>query len=101
MCGSDMVPRIVRMPRTPAISASDAEARAGDHVAVAADVLGQRVDHEVGAERQRLLPERAEEGVVDDHRRPLALLARAAGSASSAQCAMSTRPLVGLAGVSR
>ena len=43
--------------------------RAADHVAVAVDVLGGRVHDEVGAEPQRLLPGRRQEGVVDHHQR--------------------------------
>ena len=38
--------------------------RAADHVAVAVDVLGGGVHHQVGAERERLLPGRRQEGVV-------------------------------------
>ena len=37
---------------------------AADGVAVAAEVLGRAVDHDVGAQRQRALEERAHEGVV-------------------------------------
>ena len=37
---------------------------------MAADELRRRVDHEVGAERQRLLQQRRGERVVDDHARP-------------------------------
>ena len=38
-----------------------------DHVAVAAEVLGGRVHHDVGAERQRLLQVGSGERVVDHH----------------------------------
>ena len=43
--------------------------RAADDVGVAADVLGRRVDDDVGAERQRLLEVGRGEGVVDDEQR--------------------------------
>jgi hypothetical protein len=49
------------------------ERRAGDQVGVAADVLGERVDGDVGAVPERLLVERPEEGVVADHHRAMAL----------------------------
>jgi hypothetical protein len=39
--------------------------RAADHVAVPVQVLGGRVDNEVRAERQRLLPGRRQESIVD------------------------------------
>ena len=42
---------------------------AADHVAVAAEVLGRRVDDEVGAEVERLLQVRRRERVVDDEQR--------------------------------
>jgi hypothetical protein len=76
-----------------------AQARAGDEVAVAADVLGQRVQHQVGAVRERLLPERPEERVVDATSGRCArrgMLAREL----RAGAAMSTSALVGFAGVS-
>ena len=43
--------------------------RAADHVAVAVDVLGGRMHHDVGAERDGLLPARRQEGVVGHHQR--------------------------------
>ena len=39
--------------------------RAGDQVAVAAQVLRHRVDDDVGPQQQRLLQDRGREGVVD------------------------------------
>src|SRR5215510_2407720 len=39
--------------------------RAGDQVAVAGEVLGHRIGDQVGAVQDRLLVDRAEEGVVD------------------------------------
>jgi hypothetical protein len=44
--------------------------RAPDHVGVSADVLGRRVDHEVGAELERLLEVGRGEGVVGDQLAP-------------------------------
>ncbi len=41
--------------------------RAADHVAVAVDVLGGRVQHQVGAEGDRVLQRRRQEGVVHHH----------------------------------
>ncbi len=43
--------------------------RATDHVAVAVEVLRGRVEHEIRAELQRLLPGRREERVVDHDER--------------------------------
>ena len=43
--------------------------RAADHVAVAVQVLGGRMHDQVGAERERLLPERRQKGVVRRHQR--------------------------------
>ena len=43
--------------------------RAGDHVAVPAQVLGRAVDDDVGAERQRPLQDAGGERVVDDEKR--------------------------------
>ncbi|MCW0450367.1 hypothetical protein NB706_003201 [Xanthomonas sacchari] len=43
--------------------------RAADHVAVAVDVLGGGVDHQVGAEGDRGLQRRRQEGVVDHRQR--------------------------------
>ena len=40
--------------------------RAADHVAVTVDQLRRRVDDQIGAQRDRLLQHRREEGVVDD-----------------------------------
>ena len=42
---------------------------ARQHVAVAGQVLGGRIDAQIGAERQRVLEDRAEEGVVDRDQR--------------------------------
>ena len=72
---------------------------AGDEVAVPAGVLGERVEREVGAVQQRLLVHRPEQRVVDHDRRPVALrLPEPVGDRRHAR--RSTRPLVGLAGVS-
>ncbi len=43
--------------------------RAAHHVTVAVDVLGGRMQHHVGTERQRLLQGRRQEGVVHHHQR--------------------------------
>src|SRR3546814_14590436 len=43
---------------------------AGDKIAVAARIFGKRIDDQVRAMLQRLLPERPQKGVVDDDRRP-------------------------------
>ena len=59
-----------------------AERRAGDQVRMAADVLRQRVDGDVGPVLQRLLVERPEQGVVaDDHRAVALALADLVGDA--------------------
>ena len=101
-CGSHMVPRIVRMPRTGASSALRARAAAGDQIGMPADIFGQRGDDEVGAVRERRAGtaarasccRRSPAGACRPRRlRPLGDL--------PARAAMSTRPLVGLAGVSR
>ena len=47
-------------------SSSFVRDEAADHVGVAAEVLGRRVDDEVGSERERLLQVGRGEGVVDD-----------------------------------
>ena len=47
--------------------------RAGEQVAVAADRLGGAVDDEIGAERERPLPDRRGERVVDDQPGPMAV----------------------------
>ena len=44
--------------------------RAADHVGVPTDVLGRRVQNDVGAQRQRLLQRRRGEGVVHQHLYP-------------------------------
>ena len=71
MCGSVIVPIVLRIIRIGLIAAFDAEHAAGDEIAVAAGIFGQAVDDEVGALPQRLRPERPEEGVVDRDRRQL------------------------------
>ena len=48
---------------------SRAEDDAAEAAALAVDVLGGRIDHAVGAERERALPERRREHVVDHERR--------------------------------
>ena len=68
--------------------------RAADDVGVAAEVLRGGVQHDVGAERERLLQVGRGEGVVDDE--PRAGLARA----TSATAAMSAMPSSGFVGVS-
>ena len=67
--------------------------RAADHVAVPADVLGRRVDHDVRAERERRLEVRRAERVVDDDQLPRA-------SAAAPSAAMSIKRSIGLVGVS-
>ena len=42
---------------------------AADHVAVAIQVLGRGMDHHIRAQRERLLPHRRQERVVDDDKR--------------------------------
>jgi hypothetical protein len=62
-------------------------------IGVPADVLGRRMDHDVGAEGQRLLQVRGGEGVVDDQQAPAAW-------AISAIAAMSVIFIIGFDGVS-
>ncbi len=80
VCGSVIVPMVLRVIRTGRIAAFDAQHAAGDEVAVPADILGQAVDDEVGTLAQRLCPQRPEEGVVDDDRRQLAAIAENGGA---------------------
>ena len=52
-----------------------AECRSGDEIGMAADILGERIDGDIGTLVQRTLEYRAEQGVVaDDHRAMLLLL---------------------------
>ena len=67
--------------------------RAADHVGMAAEVLGGRVDHHVGAERERVLQVGRGEGVVHHEQ-------RARVGASAARAVMSTMESSGLVGVS-
>jgi hypothetical protein len=46
---------------------------AAETAALAVDVLGRRIDHAVGAERERALPDRRREHVVDDQPRAAAM----------------------------
>ena len=66
----DRADRVAHHPdrRDQRLGADDA---AGDEVAMAAGIFGQRIDGEVGALVERLRPERPEEGVVDRDRRLL------------------------------
>ena len=73
--GSQMLPIVLRIIRTLSISARLPTKAAGDEVAVPAGIFGQAVDADVGALRERLGPQRAEEGVVDGDRRQLVLVA--------------------------
>ena len=57
-----------RKARRSAIVGSFVQANAADEVGVAAEVLGRRVDDDVGAELERALQVRRREGVVDDDR---------------------------------
>ena len=66
---------------------------AGTEVVVAAEILGRRVYHHVGAEVERALQDRGEKGVVD---RKEEVVARQ----SAARAAMSATPRRGLPGVS-
>ena len=69
--GSQIVPIVLRIMRTWLISPFSPTSAAGDEVAVPAGIFGQAVDAEVGALRERLGPQRPEEGVVDRDRRAL------------------------------
>ncbi len=64
-------PKTVRPPdellMQPLVTRHDSSA---DHVAVTVQVLGRRVNDQIGAEWNRLLPGRREEGVVDDDQSP-------------------------------
>src|SRR3982751_1270393 len=57
-----------------------ADQRAGYEGAVTARIFGQAVDAEVGALRDRLGPERPEEGIVDRDRRQLVLASEGSGA---------------------
>ena len=50
------------------MNSSEAEDDAAEAAALAVDVLGGRIDHAVGAELERPLPERGREHVVDHQR---------------------------------
>ena len=67
--GAPVTPRRSPTRRDSRAAPRGGDDRAADHVAVAVQVLGGRMHDEVRAERQRLLPERREEGVVDHHQR--------------------------------
>ena len=51
------------------MKSSEREDDAAETAALAVDVLGRRIDHAVGAERERGLEDRRGEDVVDDQRR--------------------------------
>ena len=44
--------------------------RAADHIAVAVQIFGGRMHHDIGTQRERLLPHRRQEGIVRHHQRP-------------------------------
>ena len=67
--------------------------RPADHVAVAVQVLGGRVHHEVGPEGERLLPGGREEGVVDHHERAGS---RVRGRRTAAMSVMRSSGLLGV-----
>lgn len=78
--------------------ARPAHAAARDQVRVAADVFGQGIEDEVGAEFQRALPQGTQEGVVDGDDRRFGLTQRPGG----VDCAGDVDQLVGrIGGVSR
>ena len=77
-----------------------ARAAAGDQIGMAADIFGERRHDQVGAVRERRLEQGSEHRIVDDDHRALSILAPGRRQISLAR-PMSTRPLVGLAGVSR
>ena len=56
----------MKLCRCSAMKASDAEDHAAEAAALAVDMLGRGIHHDVGAERQRALPDRGREHVVDD-----------------------------------
>ena len=99
--GSSCVPSAPRSLLIGSTTIARADHAAGHQIGVSADVLGQRIEHEVGAVRERTLKHRAQKGVVHQHRRARARPARAPiFSEISRISARSTRLLVGLAGVS-
>ena len=57
---------------------SPADARTGDHITVASDELGRRVDHQVGAVLEGVLEHGAQERVVYHDHRPLTALCQRA-----------------------
>ncbi len=75
---------------------------AADDVGVAAQVLGGRMHHEVGAELERPLVDRGRKGVVDGDQRPFAdrAVPGMGAWAALATAAMSTTSRRGLVGVS-
>ena len=81
--------RVVRVTATP-----------DDRVGVAGQVLRRRVEHDVGAERQRPLDGRRGERVVDHDQRPPAALGRAPLDGPAATAPMSTVLRSGFVGVS-
>ena len=76
------------------------DGHADDRVGVAGEVLGRRVEHDVGADRQRPLQRRRRERVVDDDQRPTAALRRPAARRRPRRAAMSTTFNCGFDGVS-
>ena len=59
----------MKLWRCSAMKASERQDDAAEAAALAVDVLGRGIDHDVGAELQRALPDRRREHVVDDQPR--------------------------------
>ena len=61
-CGSSWVPTLPRSALIGRMIALAPERGAGDQVGVAADILGERIERDIGAVRQRMLEHRARAG---------------------------------------
>ena len=86
-----------------AVARAGEDERSAEHVAVAAQVLGRRVQHEVGAERQRPLQGRRGEGPVDQEAGTCGVggvgeAAEGRGSRAAGWSASRPRPARGFAG---
>ncbi len=96
-CGSVIVPIVLRIERMGSSAALDPVHAARHKIRMAAGIFGEAVEDEVRPVRQRLLPQGAEEGVVDDDGRLLAAVGEVA-VAHAATASTSTSALVGVGG---
>src|SRR6516164_3001653 len=78
VCGSHIVPRIVRMPRIGSRSGRS-QTSAGDQVGMPADIFSKRRDDQISTMCQRGLIDRPQHRIVNDDNRPLAIRSVEAG----------------------